>query len=226
MNYVFYVCDMDAVPTAGHFRKMDEGREIASHIKKGLSDCIVQKYTEYDGGLIDAESVGIVVPAHRWGVSLAVFTFINNLRLSDDTYLYVTIVGETLSECSRDTIDVRLGFINSLRRMIRRRSLCSDNDIYVRCIDMPRSPDYTETLIKHTDSISDCVRCIMQGLLMYDIVCLENCNSDGKNKEQGMDILMMEHLPEAKTGSAGRRKMSNVYLDDDIMAGVRLCRVM
>ncbi len=226
MNYVFYVCDMDAVPTAGHFRKMDEGREIASHIKKGLSDCIVQKYTEYDGGLIDAESVGIVVPAHRWGVSLAVFTFINNLKVSENTYLYVTIVGETLSECSRDTIDVRLGFINSLRRMIKRRNLCSDNDIYVRCIDMQRSPDFTETLIKHTDSINGCVRCIMQGLLMYDIVCLENSNGNGNNKEQGMDILMTEELSGQKAGSAVQRKISNVYLDDDIMAGVRLCRVM
>ncbi|MCM1272762.1 MAG: hypothetical protein NC225_07335 [Clostridium sp.] len=224
MNYVFYVCDMDAVPTAGHFRKMDEGREIASHIKQGLSDCIVEKYTEYDGGLIEAESVGIVVPAHRWGVSLAVFAFINNLKVSPDTYLYVTIVGETLSECSKDTIDVRLGFISSLRRLIQRRDLCSDDDIYVRCIDMPRSPDYTETLIKHTDHISDRIKCIMQGLLMYDIVCLEDCN--GKREKHGINRLIAETMPKLETGSAVRRKINNVYLDDDIMAGVRLCRVM
>ncbi|MDE6020197.1 MAG: hypothetical protein K2H01_04245 [Ruminococcus sp.] len=226
MNYVFYVCDMDAVPTAGHFRKMDAGREIASHIEKGLSDCIVQKYTEYDGGLIEADSVGIVVPAHRWGISLAVFAFINNLKLSPDTYLYLTIVGETLSECSRDTIDVRLGFVHSLRRLIKRRGLCSDDDIYVRCIDMQRSSDYTETLIKYTDSIRDRVRCIMLGLLMYNIAYLENCNENDKKEENRMDILVPDTLSGQKEDRTNKRKINNVYLDDDIMAGVRLCRVM
>ncbi len=58
MNYVFYVCD--SMPQSGHFRKMDAEYEIATHIKNGLKNCIVKKYTEYEGNIIDAQSVGVV----------------------------------------------------------------------------------------------------------------------------------------------------------------------
>ena len=84
--------------------------------------------------MLSCDSVGLVVPAYRWGLSLAVYSFLQNLRVADKTYVYISVVGETLSECSDKNIDIRLLNLNTLRKQFMKNKLGSDKDIYVRCI--------------------------------------------------------------------------------------------
>lgn len=225
MNYVFYVCDMDDLPSSGHFRKMDAGREIAAHIDRMLPDCIVKKYTEYNGEVISADSVGIIVPAHRWGISLPVYAFLNNIRVSEGTYVYVTVVGETLSECSVKTMTKRLGFISSLRKQITKKGLCTDRDIFVRCIDTYRSLEYTETVIKEKYTVDKKLECIMNGLFMYNIEELETREDifiEKQNEKARRSTMTDLELRD----STYKGEIDNVYLNEDVLEGIRLCRVI
>ncbi len=79
-NYIFYVSDYVDV-CAGHAWKMDRRRAMTEQMEETLSNCKVMKYTEYHGETLDAESVGILFPSKTWGISLAVYAFLQNLRI-------------------------------------------------------------------------------------------------------------------------------------------------
>lgn len=226
MNYVFYASDMEAVAAKSHLRKMDAEREIANHIKRGLVNCIVEKYTSYDGSLIEADSVGIVIPAYRWGISMPVYAFINNLRIKPGTYVYVTIVGETLSECAVATIDTRMNSIQTLKKQLIKKGICDESNIYIRCLDAERSFSRVEETLKHTSILEDKIKCIMSGLLMYSIKALKAVEIvKEESKINSINIKRQKVKEELNAFERSNvRRMTNIFLDDDIMAGVRLCR--
>lgn len=226
MNLVFYVCDTDTDYRSEHIRKMDAGRAIALHLQKGLNDCVVKKYTEYEGEMLSCDSVGLVVPAYRWGLSLAVYSFLQNLRVADKTYVYISVVGETLSECSDKNIDIRLLNLNTLRKQFMKNKLGSDKDIYVRCIDIPRSVDYTEMKLKRQESVEMSIEKIMSGLLMYNIKSLESIGGCPENRKVRQDMDFHGTTVEKSGTDAVRKRLNNVYLDEDMLAGVRLCRAL
>lgn len=226
MNLVFYVCDADTDYRLEHIRKMDAGRVIALHLQKGLNDCTVKKYTEYEGELLSCDSVGIVVPAYRWGLSLAVYSFLQNLRVSSKTYVYISVVGETLSECSDKNIDIRLLNLNTLRKQFMKNKLGSDKDIYVRCIDIPRSVDYTEMKLNRQEAAEMSIEKILAGLLMYNIKSLESISGCRVDKKVQQDMHSDRTAAEKPGTDTVRKRLNNVYLDEDMLAGVRLCRAL
>lgn len=226
MNLVFYVCDTDTDYRSEHIRKMDAGRVIALHLQKGLSDCVVKKYTEYEGEMLSCDSVGLVVPAYRWGLSLAVYSFLQNLRVSSKTYVYISVVGETLSECSDKNIDIRLLNLNTLRKQFMKNKLGTDKDIYVRCIDIPRSIDYTEMKLRRQEAVEMSIEKILSGLLMYNIKSLERISGRPEDKKVRQDIASDMAKAEKTGADTVRKKLNNVYLDEDMLAGVRLCRAL
>lgn len=226
MNLVFYVCDTDTDYRSEHIRKMDAGRVIALHLQKGLNDCVVKKYTEYEGEMLSCDSVGLVVPAYRWGLSLAVYSFLQNLRVSSKTYVYISVVGETLSECSDKNIDIRFLNLNTLRKQFMKNKLGTDKDIYVRCIDIPRSIDYTEMKLKRQEAVEMSIEKILSGLLMYNIKSLESISECLEDKKVQQEMNSDTATVEKASMNTIRKRLNNVYLDEDMLAGVRLCRAL
>lgn len=241
INYIYYVSDMEELPSAGHFRKMDAGREIARHIAKGLGNSRLIKYTEYEGELINATSVGIVFPTHMWGISLAVYTFLKHLRVTMNTYVYAVVVGESMSAGVDATLGRRMNSIERFRRIFVEKGLGSEKDVYIRCIDFKRDYDTTEEYIKTNRDKKERLGYIMEGLLFHSVDELNSKVSDDKINPEKIKKVYTEDKKSSRERNESSdennenpsydrdsRKitLTNVYLDEDILSGVRLCQVM
>ncbi len=227
-SYVFYVSDMEELPISGHFRKMDAGREIASHIGRGIDNCVIKKYTEYDGRNLDAVSIGIVFPMHRWGVSLAVYSFIKSLRIKKDTYVYAVAVGESMSAGVSATVVKRNEILTQFKRIFASKGVDSDSNIYIRCIDYIRNSSSTEESLRTEKDVKKNIESIMSGLMYYSLESVKHgykSTSDEefikKGKAVGFDI----ELPKEKKIDRSI-KLNNIFLDEDMLSGVRLCQVI
>lgn len=222
-HYIYYVSDMESLPLTGHFRKMDAGREIARYIYKSLKHSKMMKYTEYDGEVITAQSVGIVFPTHMWGSSLAVYSFLRHLRVDRNTYIYAVAVGETLSGAVEETVSRRINSLEEFRRIFIRRGLGTESDIFVRCIDKSRENDTTAENAMEAQDERTHMQSIMEGLLFHSMDRLTD----------NVGIVKNRNLPVAHDDGVGEQytenysnKLGNVFLDEDLLSGVRLCRVM
>ncbi len=226
VNYVYYVSDMEEVPSLGHFRKMDAGREIGQHICRGVNNCILRKYTEYYGEKIHADSVGIVFPAHMWGISLAVYSFIMHLRVEKGTYVYAVAVGENLSGCVDATVTNRLNSLSQFKRIFINKGLGKEEDIFIRCIDVNRDYSTTEEYIRQEKDNKNNVRHILSGLLFYSVDSLgmlaKNNSVKRDNVKKENDIIRKVDVIQTDR----RIKLNNIFLDDSLFAGVKICRVM
>lgn len=217
-HYVYYVSDMENSPWMGRLRKMDAGREIARYICKSLKHAKLMKYIEYDGGIVDADTIGIVFPTHMWGSSLAVYSFLRHLRTITGAYVYAVAVGETLSGDVTDTISKRINSLEEFRRIFVRRGLGTESDIYVRCIDKVDEKAYVED--KAVDDNKALINGIMEKLFYNDM-----------NKVMESDLPKPVHKVELydsgnTVAEAGKSRLGNVFLDDDMLSGVRLCRAI
>ena len=230
-NVVFYVSDMYDLPEKGHFIKMDCGKEIAERIGRGLNDCMVRKYTSYQGEEIESGSVGIVFPAHRWGVSLAVLSFLNHLRVKRGTYVYAVAVGESLSGSVKDTVIKRVKILEQFKRIFAKKGLGDNSDIFVRCIDVKRETVSTEEELRKGLDGRDEIKNIMTGLLFCSIESITSDKVeilDGHGYYEAKNQKNVEQKPERTETMAvsGRMRLGNIFLDDELMSEVRLCRVM
>ena len=142
-NYIFYVSDYIDV-SAGHAWKMDCRQAMTEQMVQNLPNCKVMKYTEYHGECLDADSVGILFPSKMWGISLAVYAFLQNLRVSASTYVYAVAMGEVLSAEVNGTANVRMETLGQFQDIFERRRLGDISDIYIRCIDYKREFTTTE----------------------------------------------------------------------------------
>lgn len=217
-HYVYYVSDMENSPWMGRLRKMDAGREIARYICKSLKHAKLMKYIEYDGGIVDADTIGIVFPTHMWGSSLAVYSFLRHLRTITGAYVYAVAVGETLSGDVTDTVSKRINSLEEFRRIFVRRGLGTESDIYVRCIDKVDEKAYVED--KAVDDNKALINGIMEKLFYNDM-----------NKVMESDLPKPVHKVELydsgnTVAEAGKSRLGNVFLDDDMLSGVRLCRAI
>ncbi|MBQ9200530.1 MAG: hypothetical protein IJ141_10175 [Lachnospiraceae bacterium] len=222
MNYVFYVTDeMDALPALGRLRKMDAGREVAEHIKEDMRRCTVLKYTEYTGEKLEAESVGIVFPAHSWGISLAIYSFMQNLRVGKDTYLYAVAIGEHLDYASTNNFKI----IEQFKRVIEKKSLNRKSDIFVRCRDIKREISKRNEKMYDFNSEKtpeEKIGNTLDGLLYHSFDELKN---KPRIEKQYNEFGLNYGYSFEKTGRT-KAKLNNIYLDDSMFAGVRFSKVI
>lgn len=226
-HYVYYVSETMNASWRGHLHKMDAGKDIARYICKCLGHSRLMKYTEYDGSVIDADSVGIVFPTYVWGSSLAVYSFLRHLNIACGVYVYAVAVGETLSGDTQVTASRRISSLEEFRRIFMRRGFGTKADIYVRCIDRQ------ETYMAHTDiiknsSIRERVGGIMAKLL-YSSMSDITAGMSGKLVSAGAAANGKEPADSIRSDASGELSaitLSNVFLDEGMLSGVRLCRVM
>ncbi len=221
MNYVFYVTDeMDAMPLSGRLRKMDAGSEVAEHIRNGMKHCTVLKYTDYMGEKLEACSVGIVFPAHSWGISLAIHSFLLNLRVSKDTYVYGVAIGEHLDYKSNSSIKI----IEQFKRAIEKKGLNRKSDIYVRCKDVRRDAfgDGVSVIEDEYYSVEDKISEILDGLLYH---CFDELKNKPRIEKQYNEFGLNYGYSFEKTGRT-KSRLNNIYLDDSMFAGVRFSKVI
>lgn len=250
MNYVFYVSDLDRVNDYAFSYKMGTERDIAYQMSSGLRKCVVKKYTEYAGEYIDGDSVGVVFPARRWGISFAVNAFLQSLRVKKGTYIYAVAVGECISGRVCTELISSIKSLEQFKRAFSRRFSDMNKDIYVRCTDRARTIEDTEY---NRLGISRCdghIRCILNGLLYHSLAELEQTlpmkseYSTSKKTDtvhisdiRRAEVVHMDNGPdmvvrEKKENDTRRdtqyvmRKLTNIFLDDDIFAEDKLCRVI
>lgn len=225
MNYVFYVCD--SMPQSGHFRKMDAEYEIATHIKNGLKNCIVKKYTEYEGNIIDAQSVGVVFPTYSWGASLSVYSFLQNLRVSENTHLYAVVLGEKMTFSSGDYTTVKNKIIDRVNNMRLRHGLIGLSDIYLRSNECTRVTKSLEELVRGQNNIKTYIKYIMESLLLHNIDSLDENAIQNKKSERFIEPVKLASDHKVRQEKKKEPlKLSNVFLDDSMFEGVKLCQVM
>lgn len=229
-NYIFYVSELEETPLKGHFRKMDAGIEIVEHIKRSIPGSKVMRYTEYGGEVINADSVGIVFPAHTWGISLAVLTFLSHLRIRRGAYIYAVAVGESISGDVDYTIYDRVKLLEQFQRVFSKKSVGCQSDIFVRCIDRKRTHGSTEENLRgETDKVKT-VKHVLSGLLFHtldSISAMEKIDEDERYYEdtsaKKSNIIPIEAYSQTKSRKIS---LSNIYLDEDIFRGVKICQVM
>lgn len=229
-NIIFYVSDLEDTPISGHFRKMDAGREIVNHITRSISGSVIRKYTEYGGEMIEADSVGIVFPAHTWGISLAVLTFLSHLKIRRGTYIYAVAVGESISGDVDYTIYDRVKLLEQFQKIFSKKSQGCESDIFVRCIDRKRSHGSTEEALRiEKDKIMN-IKHVLSGLLFHtldSISSMEKLDEDDRyyeeTKSKKSNIIPIDAYSTARSKNIS---LSNIYLDEDVFRGVRLCQVM
>ena len=229
-NYIYYVSELEDAPLKGHFRKMDAGIEIVEHIKRSIPGSKVMKYTEYSGEVIDADSVGIVFPAHTWGISLAVLTFLRHLRFRRGTYVYAVAVGESISGDVDYTIYDRVKLLEQFERVFSKKSVGCESDIFVRCIDRKRVHGSTEENLRgETDKVKT-IKHVLSGLLFHtldSISTMEKLDNDERyydfGKESKNNIVSIDAYSQNRSKKIS---LSNIYLDEEIFRGVKICQVM
>ena len=222
MNFVFYVTDeMDAALQSGRLRKMDAGREVAEHLKMDMKRCTVLKYTEYTGETIDADSVGIIFPAHSWGISLAIYSFMQNLKVTEDTYVYAVAVGEHIDPEMSSHVKI----IDQFKRIIEKKCLKKQSDIFVRCKGLKREIYRSESVyarVGETKDTKQIIGAILEGLLYHSFDELVN---KPRIEKQYNEFGLNYGYSFEKAGRT-RPKLSNIYLDDSMFAGVRFSKVI
>lgn len=245
-NLVYYVSDMISPSSSRHLRKMDAGREIAEYICREMHNARLIKYTEYNRERISARSVGIVFPAYIWGCSLGVYSFLQQLRgrIGKDTYVYAVAVGESLSGSVFRTIDRRMHSLEEFRRIFVKCGLGTEEDIYVRCIDGAVSMERGAGIERSKRKSVENLKYILSALLFCDMKALSTDSrlsglqyigelsgiASASGLMEDMDADLTESVPEehgaVSVFTPGKRKLENVFLDESMLSGVRMCRVM
>ena len=217
-NIIFYVTDTDEPKMGKRIKKMDAAGSIVSQLTATVKNCRSLRYTEYDGELIDAQSIGIVFPAHNWGISIAVLTFLQHLKFRKGTYLYAVCVGENLTVDNAVSLKSTLKSLGQFSEIFGRRSEGHASDIFVKCTDLRRSMLSTEEKLSKRgirgmeDKNRWEISCVLEGMLFHSTSSLteESVIRDKKRvSEEEADT--MYHMLEARRQSLAResRAMSS-----------------
>jgi histidinol phosphatase-like enzyme len=251
MNYIFYVSDKAGVNNISYSHKMGTERDIAARMAEGLGSCRIRKYTDYHGEYMDCESVGIVFSSKRWGLSLAVNSFLKSIRTSAATYVYAVAVNETLAgSVDADSI-TSIKALEQIKNDFKGRLLDVEKDIYIRSNDRVRTVVDTEYDMLNATSSAKHVKCMMNALLYHNLNELKNSVAVGSRYMYNLRDLQsgrtihVEKLPEnaqdyefrdtpdswirlehTKTQNDDTHRLSNVFLDDDVFAEDKICRVI
>lgn len=241
-NCIFYVTDY-ADMQAGHAWKMDGRRAMTEQMERHLDGCRVRKYTEYQGELLTDNSVGIFFPSRMWGSSLAVYTFLRNLRVSASTYVYAVAMGEVLSAEVNGTADIRIRTLSRFQDIFRQRKLGGDADLFIRCVDYRRDASTTEEKLMSSVRIRERIRDVLEGMLFYSVedvrhqklhivterVAFKSTQSgyaDTDTVHGGGRRMAVGGTEQAQIVPMPRPGIGNLFLDDDLLSEVRICQAM
>ena len=115
-----------------------------------------------------------------------------------------------------------------IKRTCRRSLGCKDSDIYIRCFDSTRKLEDTEYNMFSSDSIYDDVRYILNGLLYHNLCELEESMvyDTRQNISKRIFDISVAYTKTSADNNHSRYRLSNIFLDDDIFAEDKLCRVI
>ncbi|MBQ8912531.1 MAG: hypothetical protein IJ054_00610, partial [Lachnospiraceae bacterium] len=155
------------------------------------------------------------------GISLAIYSFMQNLRVEKDTYLYAVCVGEHLDYESTTHFKI----IEQFRRVIEKKGLNRKADIFVRCKGIRREVSKTDENIFDIGSEKtpeERISIILDGLLYHSFDDLKN---KPRIEKQYNEFGLNYGYSFEKTGRT-KAKLNNIYLDDSMFAGVRFSKVI
>lgn len=225
VNYIFYVSDYFDV-SSGHVWKMDAKQAMMEEMQNNLHNCRVQKYTEYHGERLSGNSVGIVFPSHMWGISLAVYSFLQNLKVAEGTYIYAVAIGEVLSGEVDGTANVRVKTLQQFQDIFEKRKLGTPSDIYIRCIDYKRAFTTTEEKLMNSEDIEDRIRDVMEGLLFYRVSDVQDNKLRTISERESAPEIPVSMLERTEKKVVSMPAIRNLFLDDNLLSEVRICQAM
>ena len=157
-------------------------------------------------------------------------TFLSHLRIKSGTYVYAVAIGETLSGDVDYTIYDRVKLLEQFERVFSKKSIGCKSDIFVRCIDRKRVHGSTEENLRgETDKIKS-IKHVLSGLLFHtldSISAMEKLDEDDRYYEETKSKKSNIIPIEAYSSSRSKKiSLSNIYLDEDVFRGVKLCQVM
>lgn len=225
VNYIFYVSDYFDV-SSGHVWKMDAKQAMMEQLQKNLPNCKVQKYTEYHGECLRGSSVGIVFPSHMWGISLAVYSFLQNLKVATGTYVYAVAIGEVLSGEVDGTANARVKTLQQFQDIFEKKRLGTPSDVYIRCIDYKREFTTTEEKLLCSEHIDEKIRDVLEGILFYSVsdVMHNKLKSVSERKPVSDVPVYVQEINDTKIVSMPT--IQNLFLDDNLLSEVRICQAM
>lgn len=228
MNYVFYVSDVDSRFATRHQRKMDLGHDIAEFIGSNLKDTQIMKTSEYTRELINAESVGIIMPSYMWGISYSLISFIKSLRVTKNTYVYMMVMGQGMELHSARSVDLyKHNGLEQINQISKHLKLDIDIDCYFKCEE---DDDYifSETELGEKKSEFYGIRARVYDMLsiikFHNISDVNNSVAIKKYKIEESDPRTKEKKLEFGNIDINRIvTYTNVFLEDEYLSGIRLC---
>lgn len=225
VNYIFYVSDYFDV-SSGHVWKMDAKQAMMEQLQKNLPNCKVQKYTEYHGECLRGSSVGIVFPSHMWGISLAVYSFLQNLKVATGTYVYAVAIGEVLSGEVDGTANARVKTLQQFQDIFEKKRLGTPSDVYIRCIDYKREFTTTEEKLLCSEHIDEKIRDVLEGILFYSVSDVMHNKLKSVSERKPMSDVPVYVQEKNDTTIVSMPTIQNLFLDDNLLSEVRICQAM
>jgi DNA repair protein RadC len=173
---------------------------------------------------------------------------LKSLRTSESTYVYAVAVNESITG-SVDTDSITsIKALEQLKSDFRGKLLNTETDIYIRSADRVRSVVDVEYDMLNAGSSAMHIKCMMNALLYHNLMELRNSAAVGgrymynlKALQSGKTIHIEPEIREkqhtdtldnrtkreqADMESENSRRLSNIFLDDDIFAEDKICRVI
>ncbi len=242
-NYIFCASEGNTRQVGTHFAKMNELQSVVTQLEGSLRNSRVLRFDDYAGETVDAASIGIVFPAHSWGVSLAVIAFLQHLCFSPSTYIYAVAVGESVASESQSSVKRGLAPLKQFEEVFGRRTRGVEADLYVRCRDMKRSFDTIEGRLKSDHQIKNAPEVVLEGMCYTSTGKLLDKNyveqrrlsvslAEAEAMYESINMRSRRLTPSAAHAKApgvekptsrdGRVHMENIFLDDSVFSEVRL----
>lgn len=74
--------------TIYYFTGTGNSLQIADDVAKGLGDTKLERIADYNGELIQGDTVGIVYPVYDWGIPLIIERFLKSSQFKTNAYIY------------------------------------------------------------------------------------------------------------------------------------------
>ena len=108
-----------------------------------------------------------------------------------------------------------------------RHGLIGLSDIYLRSNECTRATKSLEELVRGQNNIKTYIKYIMESLLLHNIDSLDENAIQNKKSERFIEPVKLASDHKVRQEKKKEPlKLSNVFLDDSMFEGVKLCQVM
>lgn len=242
MHTIFYVNDID-IPANGRFRKNETGHDVAMQLSDGLYGSETFKFTEYSGREFGEETVGVIFPAHAWGLTLAESSFLASLKLSPKTYVYIVVMGDKIGGEAKH--NMKRAFCEDVSMIFNKKDV-KNFDVFVKDTAAVRDHIFTEEKLRGERNPKNRIKSILAGLMFYSTRELAkrsthvNESFHKKLREEspadihhvqvgGIDLMTFsdKKKEEPKRMASGRRAVGggNIFADDRFVDGIGIGHV-